>query len=124
MNISTRWLREWVSPDVSDIELSEKLTMAGLEVDQIAPVAPPFEGLVVGHVVGCGKHPNADKLSLCEVDIGTGESINLKEVAAKLMPYRSPEIRAENPTTERVKTCADIKELTELGWTPKHRVII
>ena len=46
MNISTRWLREWVSPDVSDIELSEKLTMAGLEVDQIAPVAPPFHGLV------------------------------------------------------------------------------
>ena len=43
MNISTRWLREWVSPDVSDIELSEKLTMAGLEVDQIAPVAPPFD---------------------------------------------------------------------------------
>ncbi len=73
MNISTRWLREWVSPDVGDIELSEKLTMAGLEVDQIAPVAPPFEGLVVGHVVSCGKHPNADKLSLCEVDIGTGE---------------------------------------------------
>ena len=58
------------------------------------------------------------------VDIGTGESINLKEVAAKLMPYRSPEIRAENPTTERVKTCANIKELTELGWKPKHRVII
>jgi len=58
------------------------------------------------------------------VDIGTGESINLKEVAAKLMPYRSPEIRAENPTTERVKTCANIKELTELGWTPKHRIII
>jgi len=57
------------------------------------------------------------------VDIGTGESINLKEVAAKLMPYRSPEIRAENPTTERVKTCANIKELTELGWKPKHRVI-
>ena len=73
MNISTRWLREWVNPDVSDLELSEKLTMAGLEVDQIAPVAPPFEGLVVGHVVACGKHPNADKLSLCEVDVGTGE---------------------------------------------------
>ena len=72
MNISTRWLREWVSPDVGDIELSEKLTMAGLEVDQIAPVAPPFVGLVVGHVVSCGKDPNADKLSLCEVDIGTG----------------------------------------------------
>ncbi len=77
MNISTRWLREWVDPDVSDLELSEKLTMAGLEVDQIAPVAPPFEGLVVGHVVACGKHPNADKLSLCEVDVGTGENLQI-----------------------------------------------
>ena len=45
MNISTRWIREWANPDVSDSELSEKLTMAGLEVDRIAPVAPPFEGL-------------------------------------------------------------------------------
>ena len=70
MNISTRWLREWVSPDVSDIELSEKLTMAGLEVDQIAPVAPPFDGLVVGHVVSCGKHPNADKLYVVKLDDG------------------------------------------------------
>ena len=77
MNISTSWLREWVSPDVSDIELSEKLTMAGLEVDQIAHVAPPFEGLVVGHVVNCGKHPNADKLSLCEVDIGSGSNLEI-----------------------------------------------
>ena len=77
MNISTRWLREWVSPDVSDIELSEKLTMAGLEVDQIAPVAPPFDGLVVGHVLSCGKHPNADKLSLCEVDVGGDENLQI-----------------------------------------------
>ena len=57
------------------------------------------------------------------VDIGTGESINLKEVAAKLMPYRSPQINAENPSHERVKTCADITELKELGWKPEHRVI-
>jgi len=41
MNISTRWLREWVDPKVSDTELSEKLTMAGLEVERLAPVAPP-----------------------------------------------------------------------------------
>jgi phenylalanyl-tRNA synthetase beta chain len=53
MNISTRWIREWANPDVGDSELSEKLTMAGLEVDRIAPVAPAFEGLVVGHVVNC-----------------------------------------------------------------------
>ena len=77
MNISTRWIREWANPDVSDSELSEKLTMAGLEVDRIAPVAPPFEGLVVGHVVNCDKHPNADKLSLCEIDIGDGSNLQI-----------------------------------------------
>ena len=77
MNISTRWIREWANPDVSDNELSEKLTMAGLEVDRIAPVAPPFNGLVVGHVVNCDKHPNADKLSLCEVDIGDGSNLQI-----------------------------------------------
>ena len=77
MNISTRWLREWVNPKVSDKELSEKLTMAGLEVERLAPVAPPFEGLVVGHVVNCAKHPNADKLSLCEVDIGSVDNLQI-----------------------------------------------
>ena len=77
MNISTRWLREWVDPKVSDIELSEKLTMAGLEVERVAPVTPPFEGLVVGHVVSCVKHPNADKLSLCEVDIGVDSNLQI-----------------------------------------------
>jgi len=77
MNISTRWLREWIDPKVSDIELSEKLTMAGLEVERVAPVAPPFEGLVVGLVVNCIKHPNADKLSLCEVDIGVDNNLQI-----------------------------------------------
>lgn len=77
MNISTRWLREWVDPKVSDIELSEKLTMAGLEVERVAPVAPPFKGLVVGYVVSCVKHPNADKLSLCEVDIGVDSNLQI-----------------------------------------------
>ena len=77
MNISTRWLREWIDPKVSDIELSEKLTMAGLEVERVAPVAPPFKGLVVGLVVSCVKHPNADKLSLCEVDIGVDSNLQI-----------------------------------------------
>ena len=77
MNISTRWIREWASPDVSDSELSETLTMAGLEVDRIAPVAPHFEGLVVGQVVSCEKHPDADKLSLCQVNIGSGSNLQI-----------------------------------------------
>ncbi len=58
------------------------------------------------------------------VDIGTGESINLKEVAAKMMPYRSPQIMFANPPHERISTCADISILEGLGWTPKHRVVL
>ena len=77
MNISTTWLREWVNPDVSDEALAEKLTMAGLEVDGIAPVVPPFDGVVIGQVVSCEKHPDADKLSLCQVDIGQNENLQI-----------------------------------------------
>ena len=47
MNISTSWIREWANPDVSDYELSEKLTMAGLEVDRIAPVAVSYTHLTL-----------------------------------------------------------------------------
>ena len=76
MNISTTWLREWINPTVSDEVLAEQLTMAGLEVDGIAPVAPYFENVVVGYVLSCEKHPDADKLNLCQVDVG--ESNNLQ----------------------------------------------
>jgi len=77
MNISTTWLREWISPEVSDEVLAEQLTMAGLEVDGIAPVAPYFKKVVVGHVVSCEKHPDADKLNLCQVDTGAGENLQI-----------------------------------------------
>lgn len=76
MNISTTWLREWINPKVTDEALAERLTMVGLEVDGIVPVAPHFENIVVGHVISCEKHPTVDKLSLCQVDIG--ESHNLQ----------------------------------------------
>ncbi len=77
MNISTSWLREWISPDVSDEVLAEKLTMAGLEVDGIESVAPAFNKVVVGHVLSCEKHPDADKLNLCQVDVGADESLQI-----------------------------------------------
>ena len=77
MNISTSWLREWVNPSVEDEVLAESLTMAGLEVDGIAPVAPQFEKVVVGRVVKCEKHPDADKLNLCQVDVGEGENLQI-----------------------------------------------
>jgi len=77
MNISTSWLREWISPIVTDEILAEQLTMAGLEVDGIETVAPAFSKVVVGHVVSCEKHPDADKLNLCQVDVGEAETIQI-----------------------------------------------
>ncbi len=77
MNISTSWLREWISPVVTDEALAEQLTMAGLEVDGIKTVAPMFSKVVVGHVVSCEKHPDADKLNLCQVDVGEAELVQI-----------------------------------------------
>ncbi|MDC0075715.1 phenylalanine--tRNA ligase subunit beta [Candidatus Thioglobus sp.] len=135
MNISTRWLREWVNPDVSDIELSEKLTMAGLEVDQLAPVAPPFEGLVVGHVVGCGKHPNADKLSLCEVDIGTGENLqiicgapnvrkDLKVAVATVGSVLPNKLKIKRAKLRGVESYGMLCSESEMGISDSHEGII
>jgi len=74
MRFSEAWLREWVSPSVATSELADQLSMAGLEVDSVEPAAPPFNGVVVGHVLACEKHPDADKLNVCQVDIGSGEA--------------------------------------------------
>ena len=70
MRFSEQWLREWVDPQVDGAELARQLTMAGLEVDSVEPVAPPLDGVVVGKIVGIAPHPDADRLRVCEVDVG------------------------------------------------------
>ena len=70
MKFSELWLCEWVNPAISSEALSDQITMAGLEVDGVEPVAGVFNGVVVGHVVECGQHPNADKLRVTKVDVG------------------------------------------------------
>ncbi|WP_392566877.1 phenylalanine--tRNA ligase subunit beta [Utexia brackfieldae] len=77
MKFSESWLREWVNPEISSEILSNQLTMAGLEVDDIGAVAGDFSGVVVGRVVECGQHPNADKLRVTKVDIGQSELLNI-----------------------------------------------
>ncbi|MCI4032331.1 phenylalanine--tRNA ligase subunit beta [Dickeya dianthicola] len=70
MKFSELWLREWVNPAISSDALSEQITMAGLEVDGVEPVAGVFHGVVVGEVVECAQHPNADKLRVTKVNVG------------------------------------------------------
>ena len=71
MKFSESWLREWVNPSLTTEELEAQVTMAGLEVDAVDPVAADFTGIVVGEVVSREQHPDADKLSLCQVTDGT-----------------------------------------------------
>jgi len=73
MKFSEAWLREWVDPAVDTEALADQLSMAGLEVDSVTPVAGEFEGVVVGEVLSREQHPNADKLSLCMVNVGTDD---------------------------------------------------
>ncbi len=77
MDLSEEWLRAFVDPPLSADEIAEKLTMAGLEVEAVSPVAPPFSKVVVGHVLAVERHPNADKLSLCKVDAGIGTTLSI-----------------------------------------------
>lgn len=70
MKFSELWLREWVNPAIDSEALSGQITMAGLEVDGVEPVAGAFHGVVVGEVVECAQHPNADKLRVTKVNVG------------------------------------------------------
>jgi len=75
MKISEAWLREWVDPDLDSAALTHRLTMLGLEVDSVEPVAPVLTDVVVGKVLEVARHPNADRLSVCSVDVGQAKPL-------------------------------------------------
>ncbi|MBL4608097.1 MAG: phenylalanine--tRNA ligase subunit beta [Pseudomonadales bacterium] len=77
MQFSEQWLREWVNPSVNSQELVEKLTMAGLEVDSVNPVAGDFSKVFVAEVISTTPHPDADKLSVCQVSVGKSELLQI-----------------------------------------------
>jgi phenylalanyl-tRNA synthetase beta chain len=77
MQFSENWLRSMVDPKMTSDELSHLLTMSGLEVEEVEPVAPPFSNVVVAEVKEVAKHPNADRLNVCQVDVGTGTLLNI-----------------------------------------------
>lgn len=70
MKFNESWLREWVNPAISTEQLCDQITMLGLEVDDVEPVAGAFSGVVVGEVVECAQHPDADKLRVTKVNVG------------------------------------------------------
>ncbi len=100
MKASINWLKKFTNFTISNEELVYKLTMAGLEVEKLAPVADDFRGVVVGKILSCSQHTNADKLRVCQVDIGdnspkqiicgasnarTGIKVAVAKIGAKLV---------------------------------------
>jgi len=77
MKFSEKWLREWVNPDIDTATLAHQLTMSGLEVEAIEPVAAEFEKVVVGEVLSVEPHPDADKLRLCKVNVGDDSPLDI-----------------------------------------------
>ncbi|MFN0038804.1 MAG: phenylalanine--tRNA ligase subunit beta [Burkholderiales bacterium] len=106
MQFSESWLRTFVDPTLSTSALAELLTMSGLEVEQVAPVAAPFTGVVVGKILSVAPHPNADKLQVCEVDAGGGATLRIvcgaPNVAVGLkVPCAKEGARLPRPTPEK-----------------------
>lgn len=77
MKLSESWLREWVNPKLTREALCDTLTMAGLEVEELMPVADAFAGIVVGQILQVNKHPEADRLTVCTVEAGETKPLQI-----------------------------------------------
>ena len=77
MQFPESWLREFCNPPITTAELADLLTMAGMEVEEMLPAAPPFTNIVVAEVLRTDRHPNADRLTVCQVNAGTGAPLTI-----------------------------------------------
>nr|WP_295077904.1 phenylalanine--tRNA ligase subunit beta [uncultured Roseateles sp.] len=77
MQFPESWLRAFCNPALNTQELAELLTMSGLEVEELRPVAPPFHGIKVAEILSAEQHPNADKLRICSVNVGAAEPLQI-----------------------------------------------
>ena len=77
MQFPESWLREFCNPQLTTTQLADTLTMAGLEVEDLQPVAPPFTKVVVGEIKEVQQHPNADRLRVCQVDVGQAQNLQI-----------------------------------------------
>ncbi len=77
MQFPESWLREFCNPQLTTTQLADTLTRAGLEVEDLQPVAPPFTKVVVGEIKEVQQHPNADRLRVCQVDVGQAQNLQI-----------------------------------------------
>ncbi|MDR1057350.1 MAG: phenylalanine--tRNA ligase subunit beta [Coxiellaceae bacterium] len=107
MKYSKLWLQELTNLSISTEKLTEQLTMAGLEVSTIEPVAPKFHGVVIGEILEVTQHLNADKLTICRVNVGAKETLNIVCGAPNVKPNLKVPVAligAELPNNFKIKT--------------------
>ncbi len=136
MQFSENWLRTLVDPKLSTGELAHLLTMSGLEVEDCHEVAPPFSGVVVGQVMKTEKHPNADKLKVCHVDVGAAQLLNIVcgapnvaegmkvpcAIVGARLPGASPDqpVEIKGATMRGVESRGMLCSARELGLSEDH----
>ncbi len=136
MQFSENWLRSLVDPNLTTAALAHLLTMSGLEVEDCREVAPPFTGVVVGEVVKMEKHPNADKLKVCQVEVGDGQPLSIvcgapnvaegMRVPCALVGARLPGASPDQPFEIKIATMRGVESrgmlcsARELGLSEDH----
>lgn len=130
MQFSESWLRSLCNPPLTSGELAHLLTMAGLEVEALEPVAPPFSGVVVAEVLAVEQHPNADKLRLCRVEAGQGEPLTIvcgapnvatgMKVPCALVGAELPGIRISAAKVRGIESRGMLCSARELGLSDDH----
>ena len=130
MKVSVAWLKELVAVDMPVEELARALTMGGLEVEEVTPVAGAFSGIVVAHVKSVAPHPNADKLRVTEVDAGTGEILQIvcgapnvaagQKVPCALVGAKLPDLEIKKAKLRGVESYGMLCSARELGMSDDH----
>ncbi len=130
MKVSVNWLKSLVDVDLSIDDLAHTLTMAGLEVEEIEPVAPPYEHIVVAEVKTVSPHPNADKLRVTEVDVGTGTLLQIvcgapnvavgMRVPCALVGAKLPGLEIRAATLRGIDSNGMLCSARELGISDEH----
>ena len=131
MQFNVEWLKQWVAIDLDADALAERLTASGLEVDEVRPVAGEFSGVVVAEIEDCGPHPNADKLSLCTVNDGGEERLQIVCGAPNARPgirvplarvggQIGPEFKIKRAKLRGIESNGMLCSARELGLSDDH----
>jgi len=125
MQFSEAWLRSLVNPDLSSDRLGHLLTMAGLEVEALEPAAPAFSRVVVAEILSAEKHPNADRLQVCQVSTGEGGPLTIVcgapnaraglKTACALVGAKLPEFEIKQAKVRGVESFGMLCSAKELG---------